>query len=109
MKAPPSIAHVRKTLLYRGSEALATTPPDRYVTSPDHRLWPVWDGGKTLGQLRRESERAELQHQRILADRAKRAERRERLGKLCGTCRGKSVEWKVGHCPACNNTGQRNP
>ena len=24
---------------------------------------------------------------------------------VCRICKGRSPEWKVGHCPACNNTG----
>lgn len=76
---------------------------------PTHTVggFGVWLNHRTLAQVRAEEERVALQLQRRAQDKAARAERRERLGKLCGTCRGKSIAWKVGHCPGCDNSGQR--
>lgn len=35
---------------------------------------------------------------------AARASAAQRLAS-CRICKGRSPEWKIGHCPACNNTG----
>ena len=36
----------------------------------------------------------------------RRKARAEAMRGICRTCKGKSPLWKVGHCPACNNTGK---